>query len=61
MYCNSDEDHLRKGLSVRWEAQRSLFEADVDEVAPIPESAGAVAALFDGVMVPMRARHAKRE
>lgn len=61
VYCNADEDHLHKGLSARWEAQRPQFEAGVSKVVPVPESAGAVAASFDGVMVPMKARPAKRE
>ena len=59
----SSLDRLPKACSVRWEAHRQAFEAQLRAEMSIPEMAVTVAVSLDGVMTPMKdgARSAKRE
>ena len=59
----SSLDHLPKGLSARWEANREAFESTLREAAVVPEEAVTVAVSLDGVMVAMKdgKRAEKRE
>jgi hypothetical protein len=59
----SSLDRLPKQCSIRWEAQREDFEAQLRAAMRIPEAALTVAVSLDGVMTPMKdgARAAKRE
>ncbi|MFC1642774.1 UPF0236 family transposase-like protein [Myxococcota bacterium] len=59
MVSSSTLSRIPRALAARYEVQRTVIEAAVRELDPIPEATATVQVALDGVMVPMDGEHAR--